>query len=65
MFAERYFSDSSFKQKVMSFGGQTSWAKMTSPRGKLTAAACHLTKKVNISDELTLGILKGEVSLYH
>jgi hypothetical protein len=27
--------------------GQASWAKMTSPEGKLTAMACHPTKKVN------------------
>jgi hypothetical protein len=26
---------------------------MTSPGGKLTAMACHLTKKVNKADELT------------
>jgi hypothetical protein len=30
-----------------------SGTKMTSPRGKLTAMACHLTKKVNKADELT------------
>jgi len=30
----------------MSFRGQASWAKMTSPGGKLTAMACHPTKNV-------------------
>jgi hypothetical protein len=34
-------------QNMMSLRGQTSWAKMTSLRGKLTALACHLTKFVN------------------
>jgi hypothetical protein len=38
---------------MMSFRGQASWAKMTSPWGKLTALACHLTKKVNKAEELT------------
>jgi hypothetical protein len=28
-------------------------AKMTSPGGKLTALACHPTKKVNKAEELT------------
>jgi hypothetical protein len=37
----------------MSFRGQASWAKMMSPRGKLTAPACHPTKKVNKADEPT------------
>jgi len=27
--------------------GQAGWVKMTSPVGKLTAQACHPTKKVN------------------
>ncbi len=27
--------------------GQARWDRMTSPRGKLTALACHMTKKVN------------------
>ncbi len=30
----------------MSFKGKASWAKMTSPGGKLTALAGHPTKKV-------------------
>jgi hypothetical protein len=37
----------------MSFGRQASWAKMTSPGGKLTALACHRAKKVNKAEELT------------
>jgi hypothetical protein len=32
--------------------GQDSWEKMTSPVSKLTALTCHLTKKVNIAEEL-------------
>ncbi len=39
--------------KMTSFSGQASWAKMMSPRGKLTALASHLTKKVNKAEELT------------
>ncbi len=35
---------------MMPFRWQASWAKMTSPWGKLTALVCHLTKKVNNSD---------------
>jgi hypothetical protein len=38
---------------MTSFRGQASWVKMTSPEGKLTALACHLTKKVNKAEELT------------
>jgi hypothetical protein len=38
---------------MMSFRWQASWAKMTSPGGKLTALACHPTKKVNKAAELT------------
>jgi hypothetical protein len=37
---------------MMSFQGQASWAKMMSPRGKLTALECHPTKKVKRSKEL-------------
>ncbi len=37
----------------MSFRGQASWAKMMSPGDKLTAPACHPTKKVNKADEPT------------
>jgi hypothetical protein len=38
---------------MMSFRGQASWAKMMSPGGKLTALACHPTKRVNKVEELT------------
>ncbi len=40
-------------KKMTSFRGEASWAKMTSPGGKLTAQACHPTKKVNKAEELT------------
>jgi hypothetical protein len=33
------------KTKMMALRGQASWAKMTSPRVKLTALVCHPTKK--------------------
>jgi hypothetical protein len=38
---------------MTSLSGQTSWAKMTSPGGKLTALGCHPTKKVNKAEEQT------------
>ncbi len=47
MFVEIKVSYFLCKQKMTSFRGQASWAKMTSPGGKLTAPACHPTKKVN------------------
>jgi len=47
MFVERLVSNSINKQKMMSFGGQASCAKMMSPGGQITALACHSTKKVN------------------
>jgi hypothetical protein len=37
---------------MTSFRGQASWAKITSPRGKLTALMCLPTKKVNKAEEL-------------
>jgi hypothetical protein len=37
----------------MSFRGQASWAKMTSPGGKVKALQCHLTKKVNKAEDLS------------
>jgi hypothetical protein len=49
---------------MMSFRGQATWARMTSPGGKLTVLAYLPTKKVNKTEELAQGILKGEVSLY-
>jgi hypothetical protein len=47
MFVERWVSYSMSDQKMTSFSGQVSWAKMTAPGGKLAALACHPTKKVN------------------
>jgi len=38
---------------MTSFRGQASLAKMTSLGGKLTALACHPTKRVNKAEELT------------
>jgi hypothetical protein len=38
---------------MTSFKGQVSSAKMMSLGGKLTALACHPTKRVNKSEELT------------
>jgi hypothetical protein len=47
MFVERQVSYSRCYQKMKPFKGQSSWAQMISPEGKLTALACHPTKKVN------------------
>jgi len=33
--------------------GLANWAKMTSPRGKLTALMCHPTIKINKAEQLT------------
>jgi hypothetical protein len=38
---------------MMSFRGQARLAKMTSPWGKVTALACHPTKKVDKAEELS------------
>jgi hypothetical protein len=38
---------------MTSFRGQASLAKMTSLGGKLTALACHPTKRVNKAEERT------------
>jgi hypothetical protein len=38
---------------MTSFNGIGSLAKMTSLGGKLTALACHLTKRINKAEELT------------
>jgi len=38
---------------MMSFRGQATWAKIVSLGGKLTALACHPTRKVNKAEELT------------
>jgi hypothetical protein len=53
MFVERYVSYSKSKQKVMSFSGQESWAKMTSPVGKLQHWLANPIKKVNKAEDLT------------
>jgi hypothetical protein len=53
MFEEMKVSYSLCKQNMMSLGEQASWAKMTSPGGKVTALACHLTNKVSKAEELT------------
>jgi hypothetical protein len=53
MFVERWVSYSRCKQKMMSFRGQVSLAKMMSPGGKLAALACHLTKKVSKAEQQT------------
>jgi hypothetical protein len=47
IFVERLVSYSGNKQKGLSLRGQAGWAKMTAPGGKLTALACHRTKKAN------------------
>ncbi len=53
MFSVRLVSYYQCKEKMTSFRGQASWAKITSPVGKLRALACHPTKKVIKADELT------------
>ncbi len=47
MFVDSKVGYSYCKPKMMSFGGQASWARMASAVGKLTALVCHPTKKVN------------------
>ncbi len=49
---------------MASFGGQATWANMTSPGGKLTALACHPTKKVNNAEELTYSLQTLEDVIY-
>ncbi len=53
MFVERQVKSSCCKQKMMSFRGQASRAKMLSPVGKLSALMCYSTKKVNKAEKLT------------
>ncbi len=43
--------------------GLASWAKMTSPGGKLTALTCHLTKRVNKAEEQTYIIILSVIML--
>jgi hypothetical protein len=45
------------------FTGQVSLAKMMSYGGKLTALACHPTKRVNKAEELTYLSTKIELLL--
>ncbi len=40
---------------MTSFGGQASWAKITSFGGRPTVLVCHPTKKVNKAEEFTFG----------
>jgi hypothetical protein len=53
MFIERWISYSQCKQKMMSFRGQASSAKMTPLGGKLAAPMYHPTKRVKKDEELT------------
>jgi hypothetical protein len=53
MFVERQVSYSRCKQRMTSFRGQASSAKMMSLGGKLIALACHPTKSVNKAEEPT------------
>jgi len=58
MFLERLVNYSWCQQKMMSFRGQVSSAKMTSPGGKLKALTCHPTKRVTKTDVLTYFLYK-------
>jgi hypothetical protein len=40
-------------KNMTSFGEHASWAKMTSPGGKVTALACHLINRVSKAEDLT------------
>jgi hypothetical protein len=42
-----------FKQRMTLFKGQSSWAKIKSPGGKLTALGCHPSKIISKAEELT------------
>jgi hypothetical protein len=53
MFVERLVSYSQYKQKMTSFRGQATSAKMMLLGGKLTALTYHLTKRLNKAKELT------------
>jgi hypothetical protein len=52
-FVERYVTYSQCKQKVMSFRGQASWAKMTSLWGQANSTGMPPDQKVNKAEELT------------
>jgi len=43
---------------MKSFRGQASWAKMTSPRDKTVALACHFTKKCKQSSVANVSLYK-------
>jgi hypothetical protein len=47
MFIGKWVNGSLYEQKMMPFGGQANWAKMTSPRWRLSNPIINLTKKVN------------------
>jgi hypothetical protein len=49
----------------MSFRRQASWEKIMSPGGKLTAVACHPTRKVNRAEELTYLSTNIYIELVH
>jgi hypothetical protein len=53
MFIERQVSYSGCKEKIKSFRGQASLAKMALPGGKLMTLACLLTEKVNKAGQHT------------
>jgi hypothetical protein len=66
MIVETLVSYSSCKQKLMSLRGHASWAKMTSPGGKLTALACHPTKKqANLSNEPNIDYIRLDAKIPH
>jgi hypothetical protein len=44
----------------MSVRGQASWARMTSPGGKLIALVCHSTKRVNKATNIALSGIYAE-----
>jgi hypothetical protein len=49
---------------MTSFRGHASWAKMMPLGGKLTALACHPTKKVNKAEKLTYLATNKRTSLF-
>ncbi len=53
LFVERRLATPDVSKKMMPFRGQNWQAKMASTGSKLTALACHPTKRVNKAEELT------------
>ncbi len=49
---------------MTSFRWQAIWAKIISPGAKLTALACHLTKKVDKAEELAKSLSPNIVSTW-